>query len=108
MPSKGMSEYAKRWHYIRREQRRLEEPFIVKLLESTTPDDAPGILSGLTDDAIEAIRFQLQVAHPDYWADIRYHNCNYDFDPGSTDETERRERFAATVAAILAALDNRV
>ena len=101
MPSKDMTEFAKRWHQIRRDQRRLEEPFIVDLLESSSSDSVHEILDGLTDEAISAVSFHLQNSHIDYWADIRYHNCQYDFESGSPEESARRIRFAATISTIL-------
>jgi phosphoserine phosphatase len=112
MPSKGMSEFAIRWHHVRRNQRlesasghffdRLEESFVVDLLESTTPDLVTKTLKGLPEDAISTIRRHLQKERPAYWAEIRYHDYHYEFDSGSPEELARQERFAATVSTILA------
>ena len=102
-----MTQLAKQWHWIRREQRRLEEPFIVDLLESTAPDAVPEMLDELTADAIAAILFQLQNAHPNYWSEIRYHDRIYDFTPESPEATARQERFAITASTIVATLENR-
>ena len=99
-PANTTKELSSRWHGPRREQRRIEEGFVLAFLDVATPSDAITLFDAVPTDAQDALLDHLSTTHGDYWSKLGIVGV-IPYDPDAESEDARQARFLATIAVIL-------